>query len=152
MRLLDLIRLTDFVLLTDVLFSCPNRLYTISGSLSNTLPPKEAHIEMWYIVTVWFRTFRLPRPLHMTHPDVVTLAFVVGGSWVLHLCVWSHPGTSRIPRDFSLTRGAVFSVVEHERYVLCSTLLSSITGTPSHTCYWLIVVVQLESDLRLIWL
>lgn len=36
--------MTDFVTL---LSSCPSRFYTISGSLRDTLPPKEAHIEMW---------------------------------------------------------------------------------------------------------
>lgn len=54
--------------------------------------------------------------------------------------------------DFSLCPGVIFSVDKHDCSVLCSTLFSSITDTLSHMCYWLIVVVQLESELSVLWL
>lgn len=90
----------------------------------------------------------LPFLLHDS-PNVITLrcSCVVGG---LTACVWSHPGTSRIPRDFSLCPGVIFSVDIDDCSVLCSTLFSSITDTLSHMCYWLIVVVQLESELSVL--
>lgn len=96
----------------------------------------------------------LPLPLHdpPPHPPNVILrclCVVVGG---LTACVWSHPGTSRIPRDFYLCPGVIFSVDKHDCSVLCSTLFSSITDTLSHMCYWLIVVVQLELELSVLWL
>lgn len=134
-------------LMLSFLFTCPYRLYTISGSLRDPLPPKEAHIEMWDIVTLLLWTFCLCLFLYMT--PLRCLCVVVGG---LTACVWSHPGTSRIPRDFYLCPGVIFSVDKHDCSVLCSTLFSSITDTLSHMCYWLIVVVQLELELSVLWL
>lgn len=91
----------------------------------------------------------LPLPLH-DPPHVITLhCSCVGG---LTACVWCHPGASRIPRDFSLCPGVIFSVDKHNCSVLCSTLFSSVTDTLSHMCYWLIVVVQLKSELSVLWL
>lgn len=139
MCLLDWIRMTDsfFWRGLSFLFSCPDRLYTITGSLRDTLPPKEAHFEMWDTVTLLCWTFCLPLSLRVTPRSHVIARAASPSSLVLpesySLCLKPLRNTVNSQR-LSLARGVVFSVVKHERHVLSS----SITSAPSHTCYWLL--------------
>lgn len=111
----------------SILFSRPDRLYTISGSLRDTLPPKEAHIEMWDIETLLLWTLRLRLFRHTTLPLVITLCltFVSESST---FCL--KPPLQR--PEFSLTPGVIFTkllcvvlhfVLQYHRYTVSHVLL-----------------------------
>lgn len=112
-----------FCLTLSFLFSLSDRLYTISGSLRDPLPHKEAPIEIWDPVTLLCWMCLLP-PFPSAWPlPSCDCAPPHLGRWcflTVQPHVWNHPGDTLKSQRLSLAPRVVFSAVKRVRAHCCS--------------------------------